>query len=269
MNVGEWLKHTVKTLQTISGTAQLDAEILLSNQLQNTRAWILSHPEHKLSPDVLARLDERMKRRMEHEPIAYILGKQEFYGRDFIVNNSVLVPRPESETMIELALKHRHLIKAKYVPRIIDIGSGSGALGITLALEMNTASLDLIDIDKKTLAVAKENAMRCNIKARFYQTDLLTDISGPYDLVLANLPYVPDAHTINEAAMTEPSNAIFGGRDGLDLYRKLFDQLEACSWRPTLVCTESLPPQHNELLRIAQDAGFVLIDEQDFIQIFG
>lgn len=263
MTNNEWLRAAEELLVKESGTARLDAEVLLSDALGKNTAWLHAHGDGSIDIGLLKQLDGQLQRRVRHEPIAYIRGRQEFYGRDFMVNKYVLVPRPESETMIELALKYSDNPVA-----IADVGSGSGALGITLALELNLPLVDFYDIDSNTLKVAKINARSHNIEAGFYVSDLLSKANKPYDVVLANLPYVPDSHTINKAAMIEPAIAIFGGEDGLDLYRKLFEQLSAFTWKPQIVCTESLPFQHIELEKIAAEHKFKLTDESDFIQIF-
>jgi len=259
----EWLRAAEELLVKESGTARLDAEVLLSDALGKNTAWLHAHGDGSIDIGLLKQLDAQLRRRVRHEPLAYIRGRQEFYGRDFIVNKYVLVPRPESETMIELALKYSDNPVA-----IADVGSGSGALGITLALELNLPLVDFYDIDSNTLEVAKINARSYQIDGGFNVSDLLSTSTIRYDTVLANLPYVPNSHTINNAAMIEPAIAIFGGEDGLDLYRKLFEQLSTFTWKPQIVCTESLPFQHEELEKIAAEYKFKQINKSDFVQVF-
>jgi release factor glutamine methyltransferase len=209
-----------------------------------------------------------ISRRQEGEPIAYIRGSAEFYGRTFTVNESVLVPRPESETMIDL-LKELHREDDSAVSyRIADVGSGSGALGLSAYLELPRVALDLYDIDRSTLEVAKNNARIHHVAAHTYCSDLLTDSHGPYDIILANLPYVPLGYPINLAAKYEPSIALFAGKDGLDLYRTLFSQLETFVWKPKELYTESLIESHKDLYEIALSHGYRLIVEKDLIQVF-
>jgi len=257
------MKLNISTLEQASGTARMDAEVLLSDALGKSSAWLHAHYDEVINATVLKQLGLQVQRRARHEPLAYIRRKQEFYGRDFAVNKCVLVPRPESETMIELALKHGDQAKT-----IADVGSGSGALGITLALELNLPLVDFYDIDANTLEVAKINARSYQIDGGFNVSDLLSTSTIRYDTVLANLPYVPNSHTINNAAMIEPAIAIFGGEDGLDLYRKLFEQLSTFTWKPQIVCTESLPFQHEELEKIAAEYKFKQINKSDFVQVF-
>src|SRR6185437_13902121 len=159
------------------------------------------------------------------------------------VNRHVLEPRPESETMIEL-LMHLKLPKS---PKIADIGTGNGAIGITAALEIPDSRVDLYEISSGALAVAKHNIHLHELHLHARKMNLLKRPLLPYDVVLANLPYVPDHWQINQAAMAEPRIAIFGGKDGLDVYRKLFHQLQRFTWQPGYVLTEALPPQHEQL----------------------
>ena len=254
------------------GTARLDALVLLEDCLGRDRASLLAHPELKLTTVQIKKLDGQIKRRAAHEPLAYIRGKTEFYGRDFIIDHRVLEPRPESETMIDLLKKlardERRSDMSERPMSLADIGSGSGCLGITAALELGLEIVDFYDIDASTLEVARNNAKKYHVHGTFHKSDLLDRATGSHGIILANLPYVPDTFHINEAAMREPSVAIFGGHDGLNLYRRLFAQLEDKSWSPRYVLTEALPPQHEQLAEIAANYGFSLLTSDDFIQVF-
>jgi release factor glutamine methyltransferase len=275
MSINDWLTSTQKSLTAAGiGTARLDCLVLLEDCLNKDRAHLLAHPEVELNPEQVKQLSAQIKRRETHEPIAYIRGKTEFYGREFMVNKNVLEPRPESETMIDL-LKSLSKSDKKLLQKsvtdslmIADIGSGSGCLGITAALEIGAKRVGLYDINPETLKVAKLNADRYDIGAEYHESDLLSKDPGAYDIILANLPYVPDSFHINQAAMHEPSIAIFAGQDGLDLYRKLFKQLHGLAWKPAYTLTEALPPQHDQLAEIARYNGFSLVESEDFIQVF-
>jgi len=181
------------------------------------------------------------------------------------VSPAVLEPRPETETMIEVLLKQADLPPE---PALADIGTGSGALGITAFLELKNASVDLIEVDNKAMEIAKVNVINHTTGQNVIKSDLLAQTSQQYDVLLCNLPYVPDTHTINTSAMHEPKIAIFGGPDGLDLYRKLFEQIKNIRKRPLLILTEALPPQHEALAHIANEAGYTLRQTDDFIQAF-
>jgi HemK-like putative methylase len=148
------------------------------------------------------------------------------------------------------------------------VGTGSGALGITAKLELPGASVELLDLDQEALGVAKTNVDLFTLDISVIQTDLLKGSSSNYDVLLCNLPYVPDDYEINTAALHEPRLAIFGGPDGLDLYRKLFKQTRNESSEVLYILTEALPYQHEQLQQIASQHGFSLAGAEGFIQIF-
>jgi release factor glutamine methyltransferase len=265
MRLDELLAQAEKQLQSAGiSSARLDVLILLEDALHKDRAWILAHPEFLISSLKANRLLRKAERRAKHVPLAYIRGYTEFYGRNFKVNRHVLEPRPESETMIELLKK----MKLPPKPAIADVGTGNGAIGITASLEIPGSTVDLYDISAGCVAVAKHNVHFHELRLHVRKMNLLSRPLRPYDVVLANMPYVPDHWKINEAALHEPKIAIFGGNDGLDVYRKLFAQLARFTWKPTYVLTEALPPQHEKLAQVASSQGFNLKLADDFIQVF-
>lgn len=275
MNNDQWLAWAADTLKVANiSSARLDGLILLEDELQRDRAWILAHPEYQILAGSLKKLNKKLARREGHEPLAYIRGFTEFYGRNFLINKDVLEPRPESETMIELL---KELVDSKQLTVnnqtvVADIGTGSGALAITAKLELPKAEVIATDIDPKCLVVARKNSKKLNADIKFLQGDLLQPLSTLdfklSTILLANLPYVPDNWKINQAAAMEPRIAIFGGPDGLDLYRQMFEQIKKLPRRPKYIFTESLPPQHKKLTTIAKNTGYKLQKSQDFIQTF-
>lgn len=266
MNIGEWLKAGEKQLTEAGiGTARLDSLVLAEDTLETDRARLLAEPGLQLTSSQVEALQKLLSRRTQHEPLAYVRGKTEFYGREFLITPAVLEPRPESETMIDLL---KRLPRLPHNVRIADVGTGSGALGITAKLELTDATVELLDIDDQALQVAKSNVDLFTLDISFIKTDLLDGSSAGYDVLLCNLPYVPDDYQINTAATHEPRIAIFGGPDGLDLYRKLFMQLQNNSTQVLYILCESLPTQHKPLQQIASDAGYQMTAEQDFIQVF-
>jgi release factor glutamine methyltransferase len=248
-------------------TARLDVLVLLEDALQQDRAHLLAHPEIELTNEQLHTLGEQISKRALHVPLAYIRGKTEFYGREFSVNDYVLEPRPESETMIDLL---KNLSRIDHMT-IVDVGTGSGALAITAKLELPTIEVSAIDIDPHCLELTRKNAVKHNVSIAIIKGDLvrpLADEQPETYTLLCNLPYVPDSFQVNLAATHEPRLAIFGGPDGLDLYRKLFDQIEALKTKPQYILTEAMPPQHEELAEIASRAGYTARTAEDFIQVF-
>jgi release factor glutamine methyltransferase len=281
MTIGNWLQKSVKKLKSASvPSARLDAEVLVCDILKKDRSWVHAHPDHELHRSDLRKLDGWIKRRMGHEPIAYIRGKQEFYGREFIVSPDTLTPRPETETMIDLMLKtvDSKQLTVNSGQQIIDVGTGSGCILITAALELiqisnikYQISFVGLDISDEALKIAKKNAKKLNANVVFKKFDLLTDnftsLAKPdiETMILANLPYVPNDFHINLAASHEPGFAIFGGKDGLDYYRLMFKK---ATEQTKLIFTESLPPQHDELVNIAKEAGYKLVNNRDLIHCF-
>jgi len=265
MTINEWLKDTSSQLSTAGvATARLDALVLLCDALGKDKAWVLAHGEEPIAEKVFKELKVNISRRANHEPLAYIRGRSEFYGRDFIVSADTLQPRPETETMIKL-FKKLEINKGT----VVDVGTGSGAIAITIKLEKPELDVSATEINKSALIIAKKNADIMKVQINFHEGDLLRPvIKLKIDALLCNLPYVPDSHTINEAAMQEPKIAIFGGEDGLDLYRQMFDQIKSLPRKPKFILTESLPFQHKELEALAVRQGYVLRQQEDFIQVF-
>jgi release factor glutamine methyltransferase len=269
-----WLKLSSERLEQAGiGTARLDCLVLLEDATGKERAYLLAHPEMELASALIKKLDAQIKRRAQHEPLAYIRKKTEFYGREFCLDQRVLEPRPESETMIELLKKAVSSDQQLAIgqPVIVDVGTGSGAIAITAKLEWPKAIVIGTDIDKDCLVVARRNARLLHSEVEFLEGNLLEPLESSgieSSIILANLPYVPDHFQINPAAMSEPRIAIFGGSDGLDLYRKFFKQIKKLNSKPNLILTESMPPQHGQLAEIAQKNGFQLRQTDDFIQVF-
>ncbi len=208
MTVKTWLSAATKELQ-LAGieTPRLDALVLLEDCSGKNKGYLLAHPEHSLAAAELAKLKNLLKQRATHAPLSYLRGKSEFYGREFIVSPAVLVPRPESETMIELLctlIKNPMQLKITPINKtgwsIADIGCGSGALGITAALELPGAHVELIEIDDDAIKVAKMNVIKFATPLNIIKSDLLYATLQKYDILLCNLPYVPDGYVINKAA---------------------------------------------------------------------
>lgn len=265
MNVGAFLALATAKLQKAGiGSARLDSLILLEEVLGKDRSYILAHLDQPLSGRQLGRLNQRLDRRSSHEPLAYIRGWSEFYGRIFKINKRVLEPRPESETMIDLLKKLALPAKTK----IADIGTGSGCLGITAALEITASTVDLYDIDSAALAVARHNAHLHELTVGVHKRDLLNRPARDYDVILANLPYIPSHWRLHPSILMEPRIAFLGGKDGLDLYRRMFAQAAGRPRPPKFILTESMPPQHRGLEKIANGSSYQKQSSKDFIQVF-
>jgi len=197
---------------------RLTAEVLLAHALQRDRVWLIAHSDEELSELGWIHYGRYLHQRLQGTPTQHITKKQEFYGRDFLVTPAVLIPRPETEHLVETALQ-----RAPRARRIVDIGTGSGAIGITLALELGVP-VTLTDISLDALAVAKENAFRLNAEAAFLCCDLGAALTGPFDLVVSNPPYIPLSEgpgLAPEVREHEPHVALFGGEQGTEPYPRL------------------------------------------------
>ena len=204
--------------------ARLDSELLLMHVLQRNRAWLMTHGGDDVSDDTCAALQDLFERRYRGEPIQYLTGECEFYGLPFKVTRDVLIPRPETEHLVEKAID---VARQFTRPRIVDVGTGSGAIAVALAHHLRDAEFTAIDLSGAALAVARENA-KCNAvgdRIRFLEGDLLGPVYGEqFEIVVSNPPYVPntDRALISvEVREFEPALALFGGEDGLEVYRRL------------------------------------------------
>ena len=209
------------------GSPRMNAEVLLMFVLGCDRAYLYAHPERELTADESARYDEALAERSRGVPSQYITGHQEFWGLDLIVTPAVLIPRPETEHLVEATLE---LARAIERPRIIDVGTGSGCVALALASELTQAKFEATDISADALEIAKSNAARLALdgRVRFRQTNLLEGVaSESFDFVVSNPPYVGESEADKvqrEVRKFEPHIAVFGGPEGLDVYRRLIPQ---------------------------------------------
>ena len=229
--------------------AHLDAQALLLHLVGKNKAWLMAHHSDDFAGCTAIRLAALLERRLKGEPIQYITGEMEFYGLPFRVTPDVLIPRPETEHLVErvLGLASQRLYDRPLTRalgqgcesaiqnghptmrelRILDIGTGSGAIAVTLAHKLPDAQITAIDLSAAALTIARENAARNNVTARirFLQGDLLAPVAGEiFDIVASNPPYVPivdRASLAVEVRDHEPALALFAGQDGLDIYRRL------------------------------------------------
>lgn len=272
MTIQQWLDSTTKRLnQAAIETARLDALVLLEDELGRDKSWVLAHPEYVLQGSELEILSTKIAQRAKHVPLAYIRGRAEFYGREFVVNEHVLVPRPESEAIIDLLKKYS---SATTQATFIDVGCGSGALAITAKLELPQAHVIAIDIDQRCIDITKRNAEQMNAKIETYCGDLLTPLRGVNTMsqnivLLCNLPYVPEQYPINRAAQHEPPTALFSGPEGLDHYYRLAAQLKTLPRHSRLsVITEALPSQHQTLATAFRKQGLQLSHTDGLAQYY-
>lgn len=202
--------------------ARQDTDTLLLHVLEKTKSWLLAHSDEQLAASEASRYAELLERRYRGEPIQYIVGEAEFYGLPFRATPDVLIPRPETEHLVEKALE----VAASFpAPRIVDVGTGSGCIAVALAHHLPQARITAIDLSAPALAIAEENAKRNGVALRFLEGDLLTPVAGEhFDLIVSNPPYVPLADRASLAVEVrdhEPALALFAGPDGLEICRRL------------------------------------------------
>jgi release factor glutamine methyltransferase len=209
--------------------ATRDAELLLLHTLEISRVTLIAHSGRELTSTQQTLYEKNITRRLRHEPIQYITGQQEFYGLTLHVTPAVLIPRPETEHLIEAVLK---LLPPDKPLRIADVGTGSGAIAIALAAHLPQATIIALDISREALTSAATNAGEHNVASRiqFLQSDLLSVFDHPaetFDAIVSNPPYIPesDRSTLHPQVRDhEPAAALFAGETGLDIYRRLIPQ---------------------------------------------
>lgn len=218
-------------------TPRLDAELLLAHVLGQERTWLYIYPEAELTAEQLAQFEGLIARRAQREPVAYLTGHKAFFGLDFLVTPAVLIPRPETELLVEIALDWASspISQSPSLPisqspiSIADIGTGSGCIAVTLAQQLPQATLVAADLSAEALAIARQNAHRHRVQEAitFGQSDLLQPWVGPFDLIVSNPPYVSDreyAATAPEVQQYEPRLALTAVDEGLALLERILRQ---------------------------------------------
>jgi release factor glutamine methyltransferase len=252
--INETLSHGISLLPESSGSGRADALILLEHVIGRAREWIVAYGDAQLSEAHFARFIDLCERRRRGEPVAYITGCTWFYGREFIVNNSVLIPRPETEHLVDEALTF--LRRLGTAGRVLDVGTGSGAIACSIAAETK-AIVDATDVSPEAVAIAARNGERLGVgnRCRFLCGDLTAPVKGErYDVVVANLPYVPttDLLAAPDPTSFEPRAALDGGADGLAVYRALLRGIAELVNAKAVVLLEAAPPTIERLIELTQ-----------------
>jgi release factor glutamine methyltransferase len=265
MNLADWVR--LGAAQLGSGPhperAERDAETLMLHLIERNRAYLLAHPEAELAAEAEDRYSALIQRRFAGEPIQYITGECEFYGLPFRVTRDVLIPRPETEHLVEKVAQ----LAASFVnPRIVDIGTGSGAIAVALAHLLPSAQITAIDLSASALHVARANAERNGVagRIRFVHGDLFEPVSGEFfEIAVSNPPYVPenDRNALAvEVREHEPELALFAGADGLDVYRRLIPAARATVVPGGFLALEIGSGQAAALAALLAEAGFEQIE---------
>ena len=265
--IKDWLlKAESLLLKAKIPSSRLDAELILANILEKNRSYLHAYPEQILTLHECNLANAKLNLRINREPMAYILGYKEFYGRNFIVSPATLIPRPESEQIIETLSN----IINKYNfnkdnTQLIDVGTGSGCLGITAKLEFPNLAVTLLDIDNHALLIAKENANKLNADVNIIQSNLLQSYHKEPNIIIANLPYVDESWERSPETNYEPSLALFAEDHGEFLIKKLIAQSSKPIKPNGHLIIEADPTQHESLINYAKKYSFSLNDKTDYI----
>jgi len=238
MTIKEALLAALKSFgRNNRNAANLDIEIILSYVIKKTREYLYTHPESKLNKLQQSRFLKLIRERVHGIPVAYLTQTKYFWGLNFKVSKNVLIPRPETELLVEKTI---NLVKNKFSNRatIADIGTGSGAIAISLAKELPSATIYATDKSIKALLIAKYNSKKNKTKVKFFTGDLVSPLHNKkIDILVANLPYLPQSYK-NPTIMHEPKSALYSGADGLDAYRRLINLIKKRKQQPQYLILE-------------------------------
>jgi len=249
--------------------AALEARLLLQKTLNVSHAWLLTHEDDTLPDEAARTFEDKLQRRLRGEPVAYIVGHREFYGLNLAVSPDTLIPRPDTETLVEAALKR---IPPHQSCKVLDLGTGTGAIALAIASQRPDAELTAVDFSEKALNVASGNATQLNIRnVRFLQSDWFSNLGGEtFDIIVSNPPYIAkaDPHLTQGDLRFEPMSALVSGRDGLDDIRRIIaaaaEHLKPGGW----LLLEHGYDQAVAVAKLLQHHHFLEIDHcQDLAQI--
>ncbi len=264
--INEWLRGAAEELAMLGiPTALLDAEVILAHTLRKSRTYLHAHGEQIIDPRRLEIANARLDLRKDRVPVAYIIGHKEFYGRIFKVTPAVLIPRPESEAIIT---QLKGLVGPNKPLKLVDIGTGSGCLGITAKLELPSLSVTLSDNSQHALTVAKENASSLNAEVKLVHSDLFEKLKLPFDIILANLPYVDKTWERSPETNHEPAEALFASSNGRALIERLLNQAPAHLNSGGHLLIEADPEQHAALTDHAKNRGLIRTAVDGYCLVF-
>ncbi|MFA5029464.1 MAG: peptide chain release factor N(5)-glutamine methyltransferase [Patescibacteria group bacterium] len=264
MTAKQALAAASKKLQNSGITsAGLDAEVILSFVLKKPREFLYAHGEKKLTDKQRQAFSKLISRRTRHEPVAYLTGNKEFFGLRFKVNKNVLIPRPETELLVEEAIAYCQKPPRSQKPILVDVGTGSGCIAVALKKSLPQAQILALDISSKALKIASLNAEINKVKIEFFKSDLLKNVGNKkIDVIVANLPYLDDKEKNlrlekNQQAHRhsldfEPKLALAGGKFGLELSDKLFQQIKKMAHQPRAIFCEIGHAYPQETKKLAQ-----------------
>lgn len=268
LSIADFLAISTKTLSKAGiASARLDSELILAHVLRRSREWLLAHDATALTQSQQRQARQSLLQRTQRRPIAYLTGRRDFYGHSFLVNEQVLVPRPESEVILaildELAQDH-------HLRTVLDVGTGSGCLAISVKLTHPDLAVSACDISKSALLVARRNAARLlpsGQQIKFYQSDLLSGlpVSSRFDLIVANLPYLsPGENGLSPELAYEPAIALYADDDGLSLIKQLITTAPARLTPDGYLLLEMDTDQIETVVSYATDYRYQVVKQEPF-----
>ncbi len=267
VTIGQWLRESVAILKGVGiESARLDAEIILAHTIRKPRTYVHAHDDEVLDQRTLEIATARLDLRLDFTPVAYIIGHKEFYGRRFKVSTATLIPRPETEAMIDMV--KASINQTSLLPRrqkLVDIGTGSGCIGITLKLELPELDVTLTDLSNHALNIAKQNAKALNANVEIHQSDLLRQYGFPIDIICANLPYVGRDWEVSRDTHSEPDMALYATDDGLALIKLLIIQSTQLLTPGGSMYLEADPRQHDAIISFAKHHQLTHNETRGFI----
>jgi release factor glutamine methyltransferase len=245
------------------GVERLDAQLLLLHALgraPHDRAWLLAHDTDAMPEAAWSALAAQLSRRLAGEPVAYLLGEKEFHGLDLKVDARVLVPRPDTETLVEWALE---CLEGHAAPRVLDLGTGSGAIALALQNARHDAQVDAVDASADALAVAQANALRLGLPVRFAQADWLAGAGSGYTVIASNPPYIAAGDPHLPTLRHEPASALVAGADGLDDIRRIVRDAPAHLAEGGWLLLEHGHDQAAPVRQLLAERGFAEVQSRD------
>lgn len=272
LSIKDWLDDATRQLVFAEiPSARLDSELILAHTLRQNRSYLHAHDEEELSDRDLEIANARLALRLDRVPVAYIIGHKEFYGRRFHVTTATLIPRPESEALIELleqAVPKNEALISEQPLRLIDVGTGSGALGITAKLTHPELDVTLADNSRFALKIAEQNAQTLKADVTILHSDLLDGFPFQAAIIIANLPYVDPGWERSPETNHEPAEALFAANNGKALIFKLLTQTKNKLAIGGHLILEADPDQHADIIAHAKEYGLLLQETKDYGLLF-
>lgn len=230
------------------------AKMLLADLLGKNPLELLTCLDEEVAEDIVQKYKEKIKAIQEQKPIQYVMGNTNFYGNSFLVNESVLIPRFETEELVENTLIYIEEIFSRPNLKVMDLGTGSGCIGITLKKKRPSLDVTLLDISKEALEVAKKNAENLKVEVNFIENDMLSNLTEQYDVIISNPPYIKEEEEIEEIVKkNEPPLALYAGVDGLNYYRKILKEAPSHVNKSFLIALEIGATQKEDVIALAKE----------------